>query len=488
MAVKSKAVAKNAIYNMFYKTVVLIFPMLTSMYVSRVLQEDRIGKVAYAQNIASYFLALALLGFSEYGTREMANVAKDREKTNIVFSELFCINILSTTLATVLYILLVCSRANLRVDFWLYMATGLVIFSNYANIDWLYRGQEEYGFITGRSTIVKIVSLLSMLLFVHTKKDFVLYALLTSMSTVYNNAVSIFRARKYVSFTFQGLNLKRHMESMLELAGVAFFGNLYNKLDTTMLGKMADDASVGYYFIASKIIVLAMISCQSVSEVIFPKLSRMYEEKDNEKLESLVEKGLQFLIIISLPASMGIALLGKEIVVALYGRHFLMAGATLQIFAPMMIIRPMADLICYRLLISIKMEKKRLFASILTSGVNFNCNLLLIPRWKQNGAAIASILSELVVNAILFYYVRQQVKIRVKWSIFLKTLLATAMMSIVIMVSKLCPISGAILSLAWSTFIGIMTYFLVSVVARNEAVITIFQKIREIIKKEKRSV
>ena len=186
MAVKSKAVAKNAIYNMLYKTVVLIFPMLTSMYVSRVLQEDRIGKVAYAQNIASYFLALALLGFSEYGTREMANVAKDREKTNIVFSELFCINILSTTVATVLYILLVCSRANLRVDFWLYMATGLVIFSNYANIDWLYRGQEEYGFITGRSTIVKIVSLLSMLLFVHTKKDFVLYALLTSMSTVYN--------------------------------------------------------------------------------------------------------------------------------------------------------------------------------------------------------------------------------------------------------------------------------------------------------------
>ena len=278
------------------------------------------------------------------------------------------------------------------------------------------------------------------------------------------------------------------MESMLELAGVAFFGNLYNKLDTTMLGKMADDASVGYYFIASKIIVLAMISCQSVSEVIFPKLSRMYEEKDNEKLESLVEKGLQFLIVISLPASMGIALLGKEIVVALYGRHFLMAGATLQIFAPMMIIRPMADLICYRLLISIKMEKKRLFASILTSGVNFICNLLLIPIWKQNGAAIASILSELVVNAILFYYVRQQVKIRVKWSIFLKTLLATAMMSIVIMVSKLCPIPGAILSLAWSTFIGIMTYFLVSVVARNEAVITIFQKIREIIKKEKRSV
>ena len=44
MAVKSKAVAKNAIYNMLYKTVVLVFPMLTSMYVSRVLQEDRIGK------------------------------------------------------------------------------------------------------------------------------------------------------------------------------------------------------------------------------------------------------------------------------------------------------------------------------------------------------------------------------------------------------------------------------------------------------------
>ena len=75
MAVKSKAVAKNAIYNMLYKTVVLIFPMLTSMYVSRVLQEDRIGKVAYAQNIASYFLARKMLTALLYTVLILVNSA-----------------------------------------------------------------------------------------------------------------------------------------------------------------------------------------------------------------------------------------------------------------------------------------------------------------------------------------------------------------------------------------------------------------------------
>ena len=47
-----KSLAKNSIYNIIYTTVNIIFPLISSMYVSRVLMADGVGKVAYALNLA----------------------------------------------------------------------------------------------------------------------------------------------------------------------------------------------------------------------------------------------------------------------------------------------------------------------------------------------------------------------------------------------------------------------------------------------------
>ena len=64
-----RSLAKNSLYNILYQTTGLIFPLISSIYVSRILMEDGIGKVAYAQNIASYFASAAALGFPAYGIR-----------------------------------------------------------------------------------------------------------------------------------------------------------------------------------------------------------------------------------------------------------------------------------------------------------------------------------------------------------------------------------------------------------------------------------
>lgn len=58
-----KSLAKNSIYNIIYQTISLVFPLITSVYISRILLEDGVGKVAYAQNVASYFCPLLRLAF-----------------------------------------------------------------------------------------------------------------------------------------------------------------------------------------------------------------------------------------------------------------------------------------------------------------------------------------------------------------------------------------------------------------------------------------
>ena len=80
-----KSLAKNSLYNIIYQALMLVFPMITSMYVSRIILEDGVGKVAYAQNIVSYFTALAATGFPAYGIREIAKVSDNQKEKNKSF-------------------------------------------------------------------------------------------------------------------------------------------------------------------------------------------------------------------------------------------------------------------------------------------------------------------------------------------------------------------------------------------------------------------
>ena len=74
-----KSIFKNTIYNLLYKFLMLVFPLISSIYVSRVLLPIGVGEVAYAQNVVSYFIAISGLGMSNYGVREIAKVQNDKK-------------------------------------------------------------------------------------------------------------------------------------------------------------------------------------------------------------------------------------------------------------------------------------------------------------------------------------------------------------------------------------------------------------------------
>lgn len=75
-----KSLAKNSIYNIIYTIANILFPFVTSIYVSRILLPVGVGKVASAQNIASYFVTLAALGLPSYGVREFARFGTIKQK------------------------------------------------------------------------------------------------------------------------------------------------------------------------------------------------------------------------------------------------------------------------------------------------------------------------------------------------------------------------------------------------------------------------
>ena len=83
-----KSVVKNYIYNLSYQVLILILPLVTTPYISRVLGAENIGIYSYTLSISAFFILFGSLGVALYGKREIAYKQKDKKKYSIVFWEI----------------------------------------------------------------------------------------------------------------------------------------------------------------------------------------------------------------------------------------------------------------------------------------------------------------------------------------------------------------------------------------------------------------
>ena len=471
-----KSLAKNSIYNIIYTIANLIFPFVTSIYVSRILLPVGIGKVASAQNIASYFVTIASLGLPSYGVREFAKVRENKCESNKLFTELLLLNIISTTLAVVGFFGLVFINAGFNGEWALYGACGLAVFFNYLNIDWMYKGLEEYGYITGRSLLIKGLSLVALLLFVKTRQDYVAYALISSLATGGNYVFNVAHAKKFVNINFSGIQIKKHIKPVLLIACIIFLSSIYNKIDVTMLNMMATDESVGFYSYAQKTINMVLTMANAVTAALLPRLSYYYDN-DKEGFYRLLDKGFQILCVMTLPLTVGMALVASQTVEFLYGEAFAPAALTIQLMCPLILIKGFGDLFCYQLVYSTKSEKIILPAAASASVINVITNAMMIPKLLQNGAVIASVFSELATNTIQFIYMKKKVRFNINGKALVTGVISTAIMSVCVLLLMQLRLSNTI-GLFVEVACGAAVYIAVNLAMKNAFMFELIEKVK----------
>ncbi len=468
---------KNSFFNVIYTFLNLAFPLVTSMYVSRVLLPAGVGMVSYAQTTVSYFVVFASSGMSVYALREFSKAREDRERRNKVFTELFIINSITTFIACVIYSTMVLSVESFRNELFLYFASGLLIVFQFINIDWMYQGLEHYGYITARSFFIKLASLVCVILFVNTKEDYAVYALISSMAIGGNNIFNIINARKYIRLSKKGLSLKPHIAPMFFVVMTSYLADIYSKVDITMLGIITTNEKVGYYSYAHKIIDIITMLCIAVSTVLMPRLSLLYET-DREKFDKIVNIGIKVILFIELPVFSGVLILAPQAIEAVFGAAFIPASVTVRILSAMILIKPLANLLCYQLMICTGNEKKRLPAFIAAVVINIGLNSFMIPLWQHNGAAIASVISELVVNVIQIFVIIKIVKIKFINKTVFKSLAATALMTLVIVFIP-SFFDNVYLQFFVTAAAGAVLYILTSLILKNELIFMLLNSIKQ---------
>lgn len=456
-----KSILKNYIYNTVLTILNIIFPIITFPYISRVLGVDGVGKINFSMSIVNYFVLLASLGIPVYGIREISKVRDDREKVSKVYSEIYTINLISTVVFSVLYYVIIFNSNSFNNEIGLFSIMGLLVILNLFNIDWLYQGFEDYKYIAIRSIVFKVISIVAMFILVKRADDYIIYGFISVIALAGANIINIFRSKRYVDYKIRGINIARHYKQVLIIFFMGAAINIYNNLDSSMLGLITGDASVGYYSAATKINRMVINIITSLGVVLLPRLSNYIEKENYEEFNKIIGKSTQFIFFIGIPACVGLYILAPNIIWLFSGNEFMPAVSTMRINIPVIFLVALANITSLQILLPLKKEKQVAIAVGIAAITNFALNLVIIPKWGANGAAFTSTMAELIGLSIQLYFCKKYINIKIFAVNNLKYLFASVSIVVIVSMLKMFITSDFLLLLASGVicagaYVGIM--------------------------------
>ena len=133
---------KNFIYNILYQILILIIPLITMPYVSRILGADGIGIYSYTYSIAYYFMIVAMLGLNNYGNGTIAKVRDNKEELSKQFFSIYGFQVLSSLIMIILYISYIFIFDNQYKI--IALIQSMYVISSMFDINWFFFGIEKF--------------------------------------------------------------------------------------------------------------------------------------------------------------------------------------------------------------------------------------------------------------------------------------------------------------------------------------------------------
>ena len=391
----------NYIFNLLNTVLGLLFPLITFPYAARVVMADGIGQVNFFSSIISYISLFTCLGIPMYAIREIARVRDDKKKLSTITTEILLLHTGLTILGYFAVVVLCMTITKVKADIPLFLLLSTNIFFVAIGCEWFYQGVEDFKYITIRGLIVKVVSVILLFVLVRTKDDLMYYAAYSVIGVVGGNVFNFIRLRKYIRIRllqFSELRPLRHLKPALHIFVLNLIISIYVNLDTVMLGFMKDPTNVGYYVGATKLTKMLLGLTLALGTVMLPRLSNLITTGQKAEFDRLSQRAMDFVVAFSLPLFLGLFVLAPSLIRVLCGDSYEPAIITLQVISPIVLIIALSNVVGIQVLYPQGKENIVIMSTLVGAIVNFTLNLVLIPQYAQNGAAIATVIAESCVT------------------------------------------------------------------------------------------
>lgn len=259
-----------------------------------------------------------------------------------------------------------------------------------------------------------LLLLLSIVISIETHSVDVIYAKL--LGDLFSGILAIYLLSKLwknlqiKSSPLEKISIKTR--TLLEMASpfflISFLYLMMNHIDILMLGSMLDEHAVGVYQIATKLTLMLSFIIQGVVLFAAPTISELYFSNEFEKTKRFIRQTTTVMFLVTLPLYILLLVFG-DLLLSYFGKEFEMGYISLLIMATSNLILAWYGLVG----VFMKMTgnqvqlSKIVFLSVL---LNIGANMILIPKFGIDGAALASLLSTLLwtISASNFIFTKYQ--------------------------------------------------------------------------------
>lgn len=407
---KQQSLKKNLSLQTAYQILSTCIPLITAPFLARTLGAAQLGVFSFTNANALYFIRLSMLGTVNHGTRVVASVREDREALDKKYSNIYFIQLITTTLSVALYLLylfLIC-KENREIA----AIQMIPIFGCFLNVTWLFFGLEKFSFTVVRNFFIRIATVSCILLFIRKPDDLWKYTLIMALGTFLGEFVVWITAPKYSHFQKPDRDeILHNLKPILILFIPIIATSFYHTMDKTMLGFMSTNEESGFYYNSDKVINIPIAILQGVGTVMLPRITSLIasgREKEGNKLFLLSLEGVG---AFSIALSCGIAAVSKEFTPIFFGPGYDRCIALTIVLAPVLIIKSISSSLRTQYLIPYQMDNVYIRSVIAGAVINVIFNSLLIPRYGAMGAVIGTLAAEVIACFVQYLYIRKRISI-----------------------------------------------------------------------------
>jgi polysaccharide transporter, PST family len=377
---------------------------LTIAWTARYLGVDQFGELNYAIAFASMFLPLLQIASDQITFRDLVNHPENKEQ---ILGTSFFIQVIA---GIVIFLLAVFSVLGFHgndpvICKLVIILASVSCFGGFGVIESWFHSQVEvkYSIWVRNCVFILVTSLRILLLSVKAPIEY--FAWLIVLESLLNAVgfMAIFRMTGHNIFAWR--SSWKYSQDLMRVSFPLIFSSLaiavYMKIDQLMLGQLAGSQSVGNYSAAVRLSEMWPFASTMIVKSLAPSIivaKKISEESYYRKLQNLCNLQALLVYCIAIPMTF----LATPLVVLVFGKAYSSAGIVLSIH----IWSSMFLFLGYVKEIWITTEGKTWFSfsfTLVGAVMNVVLNFILIPPYKEAGAAVATVISYCFADYVMCF-------------------------------------------------------------------------------------
>lgn len=424
-------VIKNYLYNASYQVLLMLAPLLTTPYVSRILGAHNNGINTYTNGWVTFFCLFGQLGIGLYGNREIAYCRNNKKKRSKIFWEIFVLQLMTSSIALIFYLFAVFEFSSTFKLFFLLQT--IYIINGAIDISWYFMGMEDFKKTVTRNTLVKVISIILIFLLVRSKNDLVKYIILLGLSSFIGNLTLWPYLCKQINFIkLSSLKPFKHFYPTLLLFIPTITTQIYLVVNRIMLGRMSSQVSVSQFDFGDKMIKLALSLVTATGSVMLPHIANKFVAGDIKSIRESLYKSFDFATALAIPIMFGLMAISHTFAPWFLGSEYGPTSKVIFYEAPAILFIAWSNVTGTQYLMPVHREKEYTISVTIGAIINVIANFHFIKTHGVNGAAFVTVLSELSILIVQLMFIHGTIKRRQLFTALWKYLLAGIIMYLVV--------------------------------------------------------